>query len=204
MTASALITPLETLRRSLPDTARDIKLNMAALVTTPSINALTDSQRWGVALAAAVAARCPSLTQAVREDAALLVDDRVFDAAATAAGIMAMTNIYYRAVHMAGDSDLAGLPAGLRMNALAKPAVDPVDFELFGLAASVVNGCEGCTKAHVSGARRHGATTEAIQTAIRIAAVLHAVATVLDDNQTTSPATSQATTMLQGMTGAPG
>lgn len=204
MTASALITPLETLRRSLPDTARDIKLNMAALVTTPSINALTDSQRWGVALAAAIAARCPSLTLAVREDAALLVDDVVFDAAATAANIMAMTNVYYRAVHMAGDADLAGLPAGLRMNALAKPAVDPADFELFGLAASVVNGCEGCTKAHVSGARRHGATTEAIQTTIRIAAVLYAVATVLDDKQTTSPAADQATTMFQGMAVAPG
>ena len=181
MTAGTRISPLEALRRLLPDTASDIRLNMASLITAPSLPVLTHGQRWGVALAAAISARCPTLACAVREDAAFFVDDTVIDDDAPAAGLMAMTNIYYRAIHMAADADLAGLPAGLRMNALARPSVPSADFELFGLAASVVNGCEGCTKAHVAGARRHGATTEAIHTAIRIAAVMHAVATIRDD-----------------------
>lgn len=183
MTANPLIGPFETLRRSLPETARDIKLNMASLVTASSVDVLADSQRWGVAPAAAIAARCTLLTQTVRDEAALFVEDTVLDAAAIAASIMAMTNVYYRAVHMSGDADLARLPVGLRMNALAKPGVEQADFELFGLAASVVKGCETCTKAHVDGARKHGATTDAIQTTIKMASVLHAVATVLDDIQ---------------------
>lgn len=181
MTAGTMISPLEALRRLLPDTASDIRLNMAPLIAAPSLPVLTHGQRWGVALAAAISARCPTLACAVREDAAFFVDDTVLDAAATAAGLTAMTNIYYRAIHMAADAELAGLAAGLRMSAMARPSVSPVDFELFGLAASVVNGCEGCTKAHVAGARTHGATTEAIHTAIRIAAVMHAVATIRDD-----------------------
>lgn len=56
-----LISPLEVLWRALPDTARDIKLNMASLIAFPPEVALSDAQRWGVALAAAMATRCPSL-----------------------------------------------------------------------------------------------------------------------------------------------
>ncbi len=48
-----MISPLEVLWRTLPDTARDIKLNMASLITFPPEVALSDAQRWGVALAAA-------------------------------------------------------------------------------------------------------------------------------------------------------
>jgi alkyl hydroperoxide reductase subunit D len=93
---------------------------------------------------------------------------------------MAMTNVYYRAVHMAQDSELSRLPAGLRMNGLTKHGISQADFELFGLAASAVKGCEGCTKAHIEGARKHGATVQTVQAVLRVAAVIHATATVLD------------------------
>ncbi|WP_266076957.1 carboxymuconolactone decarboxylase family protein [Brucella intermedia] len=109
-----------------------------------------------------------------------MTDEATIEAARTAAAIMAMTNVYYRAVHMADEPELSQLPAGLRMNGLTLHGIDQADFELFGLAASVVKGCEGCAKAHVAGARKHGASMQAVQATIRIAAVIQAAATVLD------------------------
>lgn len=175
-----MIGPLESLRQSLPDYARDIKLNLGSLFGSDGLPELPKSQKWGSAVAAAVASRNAALTHAVEHDALLLIGEGTVEAARTAAAIMAMTNIYYRAVHMAGDPELSRLPAGLRMNGLTRHGIDQADFELFGLAASVVKGCEGCTRAHVDGARKHGVPLQAIQTTIRIASVIHAAATVLD------------------------
>jgi alkyl hydroperoxide reductase subunit D len=171
---------LEGLRQQLPDYARDIKLNLGTLLGPGGVADLTAPQAWGAALAAAIACRQPELLAAVEHDAQAAADAATLEAARTAAAIMAMTNIYYRAVHMAHDAELSRLPAGLRMNGLTRHGIAPADFELFGLAASVVKGCEGCTKAHVDGARKHGATVPAVQTVLRIAAVIHATATVLD------------------------
>lgn len=175
-----MTSPLEGIRQALPHYARDIKLNLGTLLGTDGAPELSKAQKWGSAVAAAIASRNPDLTHALEHEALLLTDEKNVGAARTAAAIMAMTNVYYRAVHMADDPELAQLPAGLRMNGLARHGIDQADFELFGLAASVVKGCEGCTKAHFAGARKHGASTQAVQAAIRIAAVIHSAATVLD------------------------
>ncbi|WP_449256001.1 carboxymuconolactone decarboxylase family protein [Bosea sp. (in: a-proteobacteria)] len=177
---------LEGLRQSLPDYARDIKLNLGALLGEAGLPELTAGQKWGAAVAAAIAGRNAVLTRAIEHEAMLHTDERHVEAAQTASAIMAMTNVYYRAVHMAADPELSRLPAGLRMNGLTKHGVAQADFELFGLAASVVKGCEGCTKAHIDGARKHQCSVPAIQGVIRLAAVIHAAATVLDEE--TDPA----------------
>ncbi|MDC7788458.1 carboxymuconolactone decarboxylase family protein [Rhodoplanes sp. TEM] len=171
---------LETLRQELPDYGKDIKLNLGSLLGAGAVPELTAAQRWGSAVAAAIAARQPRLLAAIAAEAAGTTDAATIEAARTAAALMAMTNVYYRAVHMAGDAELARLPAGLRMNALTRHGIAQADFELFGLAASAVKGCEGCTRAHVDGARKHGVPLPAIQAVLRIAAVVHAAATVLD------------------------
>lgn len=178
--SGTMTTPLESLRQALPDYARDIKLNLGSLLGPDGVTDLSPDQKWGSAIAAAIASRSLALLGVVEQQALLAIDEPSIEAARTAAAIMAMTNVYYRAVHMAGDAELSRLPAGLRMNGLTRHGALPLDFELFGLAASVVKGCEGCTKAHVEGARKHGATVQAIQAVIRIAAVIHAAATVLD------------------------
>jgi lipoyl-dependent peroxiredoxin subunit D len=172
--------PLEALRQSLPEFARDIRLNLGSLLVLDSDTTLTEPQRWGCAIAAAFAVRNRILLQAIESTAYYKIEPTVIAAARLSATIMGMTNIYYRAVHIAGDADLSGSAAGLRMNSLAEHGIDPAAFELFGLAASAVNGCEVCVKAHITVARKHGVDTQAIQTAIRIAAIIHATACVLD------------------------
>ncbi len=76
--------------------------------------------------------------------------------------------------------DYANMPAKLRMNVMAKPGVDKADFELWSLAVSAINGCGMCMESHEKVVLHGGLSKEHVQAAVRIAAVVHAVAGVLE------------------------
>jgi alkyl hydroperoxide reductase subunit D len=168
---------LDSLKARLPDYAKDLKLNLSSLAAETT---LTQQQLAGTFIASALAARNDAVSQALLAEFAPKLDAAALEAAKTAAAIMAMNNIYYRFVHLSSAKDYKTLPAKLRMNALAKPGVDKADFELWSLAVSAVNGCGMCIDAHEHELRKAGLTTEQIQASIRIAAVVHAIAAVLD------------------------
>ncbi len=168
---------LETIKDRLPDYTKDLKLNLSSLL---SDGVLTEQQRWGTLLATALAARNPDLIAAVTADAARHLSPAALSAAKAAASIMAMNNIYYRFTHLASDPDYATMPARLRMNVIASPGVDKADFELWSLAVSAINGCGKCIDAHDQVLRKAGVSREAIQQAVRIASVIHAIAATLD------------------------
>ena len=65
------------------------------------------------------------------------------------------------------------------MNIIGNPGIDNVDFELLSLAVSAINGCGTCVASHERQVRQHGITRETVQSAVRIAATVHAVAGVL-------------------------
>jgi len=164
---------LETVREGLPDAVRDIKLNLQAVMQAAS---LSHAQRYGVAIATAAAARDQVLTDALVADARSVVEPGVIEDALAAASLMAMTNVYYRFRHLVGKARYAEMPARLRMNRLAHPAADKLDFELCALAVSAVNGCETCVQAHERVLVAGGLTEEQIHDAVRLAAVVHATA----------------------------
>ncbi|GAB5469959.1 MAG: alkyl hydroperoxide reductase [Rhodospirillales bacterium] len=168
---------LEDIRAGLPDYAKDLKLNLGS---TLKPEALSEQQVWGAALASALAARNATLTAAVAIAAREKLSAEALKAAKTAAALMSMNNVYYRFTHLVGDSAYQKLPARLRMNAMSQPGVDKVDFELWSLAVSAVNGCGLCIEAHERELKAKGATKVQVQDAVRIAATLHAVAAVLD------------------------
>ena len=93
---------------------------------------------------------------------------------------MGMNNIYYRFLHLVEDAEYAQMPARLRMNVIGNPGIDKLDFELLSLAVSAINGCGMCVVAHEQQLRKHEVSREAIQSAVRIAATIHAVAGVLE------------------------
>jgi lipoyl-dependent peroxiredoxin subunit D len=171
---------IEAIHDALPDYAKDLKLNLSSLLAD---TVLTEQQRWGTLLATALAARNASLVAAVAADAAQHLSPAALGAAKAAASIMAMNNIYYRFTHLAADRDYATMPARLRMNVIANPGVDKADFELWSLAVSAINGCGKCIDAHDQVLRKAGLSREAIQQAVRIASVIHAVAATLDGEQ---------------------
>jgi len=167
---------IETLKARLPNHAKDIRLNLGSLATEPS---LTVEQRAGTFIAAALAARNPEVTAAIMAEFAPNLSAEALEAAKAAAAIMAMNNVYYRFVHLVGG-DYGTMPAKLRMNVMARPGVDKATFELWSLAVSAVNGCGMCMESHEHAVRQHGLTAEQVQAAVRIAAVVHAAAAVLD------------------------
>lgn len=168
---------IEAVRAAIPDVARDIKLNLQAVLAPGS---LTPEQRWGVAIACAVASRNVRLQVAVIADARREVAPAVVEDAVAAAAIMGMNNVYYRFRHMIGKPSYGDRPARLRMNRLVKPAGKKVDFELYALAASAVGGCESCMRAHERVVVEGGLTEEQVHDAVRIAATIHAAAIALE------------------------
>src|SRR6185503_14147619 len=124
---------MQAIRDRIPDYAKDLRLNLDALA---KVESLSPRQLWGTALASALAARNDELVRAVAEAARPHLDEPAFTAARTAAALMGMNNVYYRALHLLSNAEYGNLPARLRMQGLANPGVERVDFELWCLAVS--------------------------------------------------------------------
>ena len=167
------------LARTLPDYAKDLKLNVSSLLGEQG---LTAQQKYGLFVACAHATGYGPLITATETEAAEHLSEAAMNAAKAAAAIMAMNNVYYRFVHLASHQEYATLPARLRMNVIGTPGIEKVDFELFSIAVSAINGCGMCIDAHDKVLRDHGVSTQTIQTAVRIGAVVNAVAKTLQAN----------------------
>jgi len=168
---------IEALRATLPAYARDISVNLAVLAEE---TALTDQAKWGCFVASAHAVGEPQTLRAVEAAARMAgLSQRALDAARTAAAVMAMNNVYFRALHLMAAPDYRTLPSRLRMNRLADLGVPTADYELWCVAVSAINGCGACLDSHEAELRRRGVGPPQIQTALRIAAVVNATARVL-------------------------
>jgi lipoyl-dependent peroxiredoxin subunit D len=174
---------MDALRDRIPDYAKDLRLNIGSVLTPQGAPGLTEAQIWMTALASAIAARNPALVRLVEAEAAARLQPAEAEAARAAAAIMGMNNVYYRFLHLVEDDEYAKLPAKLRMNVLGSPGIAKADFELISLAVSAVNGCGKCVASHERKIREHEVGREAVQSAVRIASVIHAVAGVLDYEQ---------------------
>lgn len=170
---------LDAIRDALPDYARDLRLNLGSVLTPQGAPGLNEKQLWSVALATAIAARNAAFARDIEALAREHLADADVTGARAAAAIMGMNNIYYRFLHLVGDAEYQSMPARLRMSVIGNPGIDKADFELLSLAVSAVNGCGMCMASHERKLREHGVTREAIQSAVRIAAMMHAVAGVL-------------------------
>ena len=159
----------------IPDYAKDIRLNLDAVLARSS---LEPRHAAGAALAAAFAARSKPLVDAIRGSAGL--DAAHVQAALTASSLMGMNNVWYPFVEMAADADLKTMRAELRMNAYASHGgVDRPSFELYALSASIVGKCEFCVQSHYKLLRESGFTTQQLRDVGRIAAVMNAAAQVI-------------------------
>lgn len=160
---------------ALPDFAKDVRLNVGSLLNEPVLN---DQRKYGLFLACAHATGHKPLVDAAEAECAPKLSPEAAEAARAAAAVMAMNNVYYRFTHLAGNQEYLNMPAKLRMNVIGRPGIDKADFELFSLAVSAMNGCGKCIDAHEQVLKGAGVTAEAVQTAVRIGAVVKAVATV--------------------------
>ena len=159
---------------SIPEYAKDTKLNLDAVIKRSTLHV---EEAEAVALAAAFATGNSKLWTWIDSQIANRTEAQ---AALTAGALMAQNNVWYPYVEMADDAQLEGLPAQLRMNAIANSGGTTKErFEAYSLAASIVGKCHFCVKAHYSGLKKMGYSVEQLRDIGRIAAVMTSVSRVV-------------------------
>ena len=137
------------IRDSHPDYARDLKLNLGSVLTSAGAPGLSDQQIWSVALASrhrlAQRARSRARSRRPRGD----VPGCGPSAGRARGGGHHGDEQHLLPLPASGRGRrVSGLPARLRMNVLANPGIDKLDFELLSLAVSAINGCGLCISSH--------------------------------------------------------
>ncbi len=168
---------IESLKSAIPDFAKDVRLNLSSMAADETLGA---QQKYGLFVACGIAARNAIVRDALIAEATVHLSAEALAAAKAAAAIMGQNNVYYRFVHLASNAQYRTLPAKLRMNVIGRPGVDKLDFELWSLAVSAINGCGACIDAHEDVLRKAGMTVEQIQTAVRFAAIIQSAAIAIE------------------------
>ncbi|GAA3823620.1 alkyl hydroperoxide reductase [Streptomyces chiangmaiensis] len=168
---------LDSLKSSLPDYAKDLKLNLSSVIGNSGLPA---QQLWGTVLVTAIASRSAIVLRELEPEAKANLTPEAYTAAKSAAAVMAMNNVFYRTRHLLSDQEYGTLRAGLRMNIIGNPGVEKVDFELWSFAVSAINGCGACLDSHEQVLRKAGVDREVVQEAFKIASVIQAVGVTLD------------------------
>jgi alkyl hydroperoxide reductase subunit D len=166
---------LKQFAESLPDYAKDLRLNLTSIL---SDQLLGEERKAGLLLACAHGTGHKPLVEAAEAEVIGKLSDTQANAARGAAALMAMNNVYYRFVHLVANPEYGTMPAKLRMNFIASHGIAKEDFELFSLAVSAMNGCGMCIDSHERVLLEHGVKPDAIQSAVRVASVMKALATV--------------------------
>lgn len=165
---------VDQLKEGIPDYAKDTRLNIDAVIKRSTLDPL---EAQCVALAATFATGNTKLWTWISSN---IEDATERDAAVTAASLMSMNNVWYPYVEMTDDPHLKGLPAQLRMNAIATHGgTSKARFEAYSLAASIVGKCHFCVKSHYETLKAEGYSLEQLRDIGRIASVMTAVSRVM-------------------------
>ncbi len=141
----------------------------------------------GAILACAHAIGVPQVLVNIEAAAAEVLTPQAVTAAKAASAIMGLNNVYYRALHLMHNKEYEDMRSGLRMNVLMNPGVDKIDFELWCLAVSAVNGCGLCLDSHEKVLRDHGVGAVPVQSCLRVAATVNALSAVIRAESAAGP-----------------
>ncbi|WP_454718532.1 carboxymuconolactone decarboxylase family protein [Caulobacter segnis] len=166
------IESIEALRAQLPAYAHAMARNLEVLAEE---TVLDETAKWSCFVASACAVGEPETLKAVTAAARKAgLAPKAFEEARTAAATMAMTNVYFRAVHLMTAPEYEHLPSRLRFSRDHSTA-----YEFCCMAVSAINGCGACLDSHEAELRRRGVEPVQIQAALRIGAVVNAVARII-------------------------
>lgn len=168
---------IEALTKQLPDFAVDLKNNIALLAEE---QILSNQQKAGAFILAALAVRNKEIIDAMTKQFGGQLSADEWQAIKTISAIMPVYNFYYRFAGLSAVEEYEEMPLKLRLSSLSKIKAAEMDSELWIVTISAVNGCANCLKAHEPAARKAGASAQQIQAVIRIAAVIYAIAAVLE------------------------
>lgn len=170
------MTWVDQLKESLPEYAKDIKLNLDAVINRSSFD---PDYASALALAAAMQTGNGKLIAFI---ASGVTDETEKMAAMTAGSLMAQNNVWYPYLEMLDDPNVKGLPAQLRMNAIASHGgTTKAKFESYALIASIIGKCHFCVTGHAETLKAEGYTAEQLRDFGRIASVTNALSKILSN-----------------------
>ena len=171
---------LSNIKSALPDYAKDLRINLDNVLNPENSFGLSEKQVFGTALSVAWACKNTFLAQEIKEASQNILTDQDKQGIKTAVSLMGMNNVYYRTLHLSQDAELSKRPAGLRMLMMQNHGLAQVDFEIYALAVSCLSGCGMCIKSHVAKLKQEALSLSAIQSIIKIAAVINGIHQSLD------------------------
>ena len=171
---------LENIKQSLPDYAKDLRINLDSIFNPENLAGLTEKQVYGSALSVAYATKNSFLIENLLKVSESFLSEADRTGIKTAVSLMGMNNVYYRSVHLAEDPELSKRPAGLRMMMMQKHGLSQIDFEIYSLAVSCLFGCGLCIKSHSSKLKKEGLSLAGVQSVIKTVAVIQGVNQSLD------------------------
>jgi alkyl hydroperoxide reductase subunit D len=166
---------LQDLIESIPTYAKDVKTNIQNFVSEKN-PVLTPKHVFGSALTVSYVLKDKSLIEIMEFEAKKYLSADEISLARTASIMMAMTNSYYCFTHISSDKEFLDMPVGLVMKSAKN---QNIDFEVFALAASIINSCSICIDSHQEKLINAGFRRKEIQMVAQISAIFAAVAQLL-------------------------
>ena len=172
------MTNIKTLASNIPNYANDIKQNVAKFLSENN-PLLSPKQVFGSALAAAYTAKEKSAINDLENEARFHLSKTEMQAVKTAASVATMNNIYRNFVLAMNDNDYENIDDSLATANADNHSIDKIDFEVFSLAASIINTCKKSIDFHAIKLVDFGLSKQQIQMIAKIVATVGAAAQVL-------------------------
>jgi alkyl hydroperoxide reductase subunit D len=164
---------LEQVKESIPDHAKDIKLNLDSSIT---FSGLATVDAHACAYVAALASSNGGLAFEIEMNSPLFLAEAEREAAKTAAALMGMNNVWYTFVDMVDDPDMKGLATGLHVTDYSTlTGVSKKKFAMYALCASIVGKCQYSVQSNYDILKAEGMTIQELMAVGRIAAVIHSI-----------------------------
>jgi lipoyl-dependent peroxiredoxin subunit D len=166
----------------LPGYASDIKLNLERIFLDKSSKALSPKHIYGVAMSASYALNSDMLLSSIGAGARVHLSAEEVSACRAVSVTMAMTNVYYRSLHLADFGKDASKPKFTpQISGLQKSGMDVDDLALCCFAVSALNGCKYCMDVHIEKLLASGKIdVQGLYYALYVCSVLRAARDSLD------------------------
>jgi len=165
---------IESIRARLPSFARDISLNLSAVMLKHPGTGLSQKQILGVALTTAFALRSNLLVHAIIGEAQDLLLEVDIEAAKIAATMETMNSVYYHFTEQISDDEFKIMPTRLRVNTSRNSGVLKIDYTLYAFAVHVALGLSDDYETEVCEILGAGITKIGIQQVVKIVSVITA------------------------------
>tara|TARA_B100001250_G_C19683142_1_gene736796 strand:+ start:476 stop:997 length:522 start_codon:yes stop_codon:yes gene_type:complete len=137
---------LDNLKNSIPDYAKDVKLNLSTLITNSDYD---QKVVYGCAYASSLAIGDDQITNVFEHECNNRFGADFIESVKSTVVIMTLNNVWYKYREAMPTLEMKMTHQKMRVNVMASHAgLDKILFESISLCVSAINGCNFCITAH--------------------------------------------------------